>query len=330
MIPTDKLVDTYHEVAVFVCNSVNGFETGPLPVIEALACGVPVLTRSVGVIPDIFNGRNMLVRAGAVEDMNDLENELRDLMENPERRNKLRQYGWETAKRRDAHKMARMYYRLYTKTISDKPLVSVIMPICNPKESITEVLAAALNQDYSNYEIVVADSSEQPYESLFRKVRDTVKIPIKYMRIKRNGDYTLAKARNEAIIAADGKMLVFCDDRLAMEENAVRTFASGLAPKMWLWGTKDHYEKGFVENFSAVGRQELIDIGMFCERINEYGGMTQEIRTRAEKNSFAFQRAVCNAKVVAKSSHKDNKRQQIVHMKTRCWEMYGDKNEEDD
>jgi len=95
-----------------------------------------------------------------------------------------------------------------------------------------------------------------------------------------------------------------------------------------LWGSKDNYEKGFVENFSSVGRQGLIDIGMFCERIDSYGGMTQEVRTRAERNGFNFQRALVNANAISKSTKKPNKKQSIIDMKTRIFKMYDSVDEE--
>ena len=322
-IEDEELLKSYYESAVYVCNSVDNFETGPLPILEAMACGVPVLTRNVGLVPDLYDGKNMVVRKGQVADTDDLEKELKELIENRERCKKLRIAGWETVKRKPAEKFARYYSSLYYRTFSEKPLVSIIMPICNRGLEVSDTIMAALDQDYPNYELVIADSSDNPIESVIRKIKNVSKIPIKYIRIKRQKDeYTLAKARNEAIIEAQGSILVFCDDRLVIEPNTISTFVSGYYPKQWLWGTKDHYEKGFVENFSSTGRRELIDGGMFNERIDIYGGMTQEIKERFERQGFVFQRAACNANCIIKSSSKFRKKDDVIKMKYKLFKMY--------
>src|SRR5690606_11371299 len=100
-------------------------------------------------------------------------------------------------------------------------------------------------------------------------------VPIKYIHFPHRGTYTLAEARNLGVIEASGDLLVFCDDRIQMEDNAVTEFATYMKPKTWAWGVKDDVVKGFVENFSCVRRDDLISGGMFCERVQWYGGMSQ-------------------------------------------------------
>ena len=42
---TDKEVKKgYHNCAVHLCNSIDNFESGTLPILESMACGTPVLT----------------------------------------------------------------------------------------------------------------------------------------------------------------------------------------------------------------------------------------------------------------------------------------------
>jgi glycosyltransferase involved in cell wall biosynthesis/GT2 family glycosyltransferase len=52
MIPHDEMVDFYAEIDVFVCSS--EIEGTPNPVLESLACGVPVISTDVGIVPDAF------------------------------------------------------------------------------------------------------------------------------------------------------------------------------------------------------------------------------------------------------------------------------------
>ncbi|MGA2911466.1 MAG: hypothetical protein ABSE17_02410 [Candidatus Levyibacteriota bacterium] len=99
---------------------------------------------------------------------------------------------------------------------------------------------------------------------------------IKYIYFDRKGTYSLAQARNRAVIEADGQILVFCDDRLRLAKNAINIFATYSRPKAWIWGEKDGVAKGFVENFSSVKREDLIRHGMFNERVQWYGGMTKK------------------------------------------------------
>src|SRR5690606_35249118 len=96
--------------------------------------------------------------------------------------------------------------------------------------------------------------------------------------------YGLARARNQAIMEAEGKWLWFVDDRMLPEQDALELFYERRTHDLWLYGVKDGVEKSFVENFSFVHRHDLALIGSFNERITQYGGTTQEVRTRWERN----------------------------------------------
>lgn len=153
---TDEQVrDAYKEMSVLVCNSVDEFESGTLPILEAMASGVPVLTRNIGLVPDIYNERNLVVRNGQQEDVGDLKWELKTLMENKERRLDLREAGWQTIKNMSAEKSARQYAWIYNKVMFNEPLVSVIIPTYNKKEQVIEILKSLSNQNYENIEAVV-------------------------------------------------------------------------------------------------------------------------------------------------------------------------------
>lgn len=320
----EQLRDLYYSTAVHVCNSVDDFESGTLPILEAMACGCPVLTRDIGHVPDLFNGENMSVRKGQPDDMDDLKTHLEEIVENRSWRMKMREKAWETVKNRTGERMARQFSQLYYKVAHDRPLVSVIVPTFDRPDTLIDCLAHVVTQKYTNLEIVVADSGNTQVEQIIRKFRNNTKIPIKYIRFENNGEYTLLKARNLAVMEAEGEFLVFCDDRLAMENTAIDVMAENLQRNTWVWGIKDGYRKGFVENFSAVRREDFIAGGMFNERIDGYGGCTQEIRERFEKRQgFAFIPVEANAKAISKSSSKHNKKESIWQSKLKLWKLYG-------
>lgn len=51
-IPHHAMVDFYNEIDVYVCASM--IEGTPNPVLESMACGVPVITTDVGIVPQLF------------------------------------------------------------------------------------------------------------------------------------------------------------------------------------------------------------------------------------------------------------------------------------
>lgn len=325
-ITDSQLKEVYHNSAIHVCNSVDNFESGTLPILESMATGVPVLTRSVGHVPDLYNGKNMVIREESQEDVDSLTKQLKDLMENKEWRNKLRDYAWQTVKNRPIERMARMYSKLWYQVLEDKrPLVSIIMPVFDNHESFIKSLAHASVQDYGNIEIVVVDSGDNSARSVVDKFKRKIKMPIKFIRFENEGKYTLPKARNLGVMESEGEILVFCDQRIAMKKDAVTKFVKKIQNKKWLWGVKDGVAKGFVENFSCVRRDDFIAGGMFNERIDSYGGTTQEVRTRFEsKQGFAFELIdEAQAHGIAKSGSKWNKKEQVMQSKLKLFKLYG-------
>lgn len=323
---TDEILkEVYYKSAIHVCNSVDGYESGTLPILEAMACGVPVMTRSIGHVPDLYSGSNMDVRMGTQNDLDDIKTHLQNLMENKQYRISMREKAWETVKNRDDRRMAldiqKLYYKLYK---PEHKLVSVIIPTKDNPEAFAQSLLGAIEQDYQNLEIVISDSGDYPSKKIVNEVRKHTEIPIKYIEFSSRGTYTLAEARNRAVIEADGQILVFCDDRIKMKPNAVSVFASYYRPKSWLWGTKDGVGKGFVENFSCVGRHDLIRLGMFNERMQWYGGMSQEIRERFEKSNgidFIFMQEA-EALSIKRSKSKNSRREDIIDAKNLIYKLY--------
>lgn len=328
-ITDEELRDWYYKSDVLVCNSIDDFESGPLPVLEAMACGTPVLTRNVGQIPDIYDGKNMVVRKGDPDNLVDLADELKNLMESPEQRRRIREKAWQSIKTRSDRKMAWEFCNLYYQVIrkkekESKGWVSIIIPTFDRPEALSKCLFAAATQDYPTKEIIVVDSGNKSAEPIITELRKHTEAPVKYIRFDNKGDYTLAKARNIGVVEAQGEFLVFCDDRIIMEEDAVKCFAQNRAKRTWLWGVKDGVLKGFVENFSCIDREELILRGAFNERVDCYGGMSQEIRTRMERGGIDFKYIkTAKASTSCKSGARFKKKDEIIRAKFMLFKLYG-------
>lgn len=318
----EAVKQAYYESAVHVCNSADNFESGTQPMLEAMACGVPVLSREVGHTRDFYNGSNIVLRKGAKDDMEDLKKELGELMENEPRRLNIREAGWETVKNYSDRDMAREVNKLIYKTYTAAKWVSVIIPTFDRPDNLLRVLASVEAQDYQATEIIVVDSGNESVEPLVLKFREMTRRPVKYIRFENKGEYTLAKARNLGVQKSLGEILVFLDDRLVMENDAISEFVKYSRSKTWLYGVKDDSPKAFVENFSCVYKEVITGMGLFNERVDVYGGQTQDIKTRAELNQISFDcLKSAKAKSISKSG-KAKKRADIIRAKQILREFY--------
>lgn len=323
-ISDDQLRELYYVATVHVCNSQDNFESGTLPILEAMLCGVPVLTRNVGHVPDLYNGENLRILQYFPEDSEAIQGELEQLLFDKKALDELRDKAWQTAKTRSFERRAYMYQRLYREVLfPDQQSVSVIMPVNDNPNLARKSLEAIQQQTYKNIEVIIADdNAEEPNGQLAADFATYVNFPVRYMHTGKDNEYGLARARNEAVVEATGDILVFCDQRIVMNPDAIETFVSNLKKRHWLYGYKGA-RKEFVENFSCVYRRDLIYAGMFNERINRYGGMSQEIRERIREQGMKTE-YVETAKAVAigKSSNRNRKRADIIKMKNRLAKLY--------
>lgn len=340
-ISDEKLRELYYQSTIHVCNSVDGFESGTMPILESMLCGVPVLTRRIGHVPDLYNEENMVIYEGNNEDTIAIRHELERMLLDPKKLEEMRGKAWNTAKTRNFERRAYEYQRLYRKVLSDKPSVSVIVPINDNPEVIRACLNAIANQDYPNLEIIICDdlgSQDDPRHincKLARNFAKTVSFPVRYIytagieevdawdsEFVEIYDYGLARARNQGIIEATGDIVVFCDQRQIMAPNCVTELVNSLIPRTWVYGNKGRANPDFVENLSAIYRSEIITAGMFCERITQYGGMTQEVRSRTRKQGIKHVYVEsAKATPMGKSSNRNTKKLDIIKSKNTLFKM---------
>lgn len=328
--------DFYHDIDVYVGFSTPGRETGPLGLLEAMASGTPVLTTPSGVAADICEDQeNSIVTA--FENYQDLKNNLRMLVNNPELREKIRRNAWQTVKNYNVKLRAWEYEKAYHSVFDPVyPLVSVIIPCYNAKENVLKILNNLANDNYPHLEAVVSDdgSIDGTMEAVKEWADHQTKLIVKIVKTMEpftfapeHKTYNLAKARNLAVIEAHGEYLMFCDSRMLPDPNAVTTFFSNLCErpkeeKIWLFGNKGTGKRTFVENFSFIRRKQFIEAGMFNERIDRYGGMSQECRQRFLSQGFKM---ILEEGAIAEQmsgSHMNSKRRSdIIAMKLKLWKM---------
>ena len=325
----------YRDLTCYVGFSDDDYEEGTLELLEAMSCGVPVVTTPSGVARDICkDGHNcLLVEFGDIEG---LKVAIKRITTDSELRKKLRKNAWDTVRNMTEEKMAYEYSTLYHKVYKpDSPLASVIVPTYNRGKNVVEILRAIKNQTYPHIETIICDdnSTDGTIKEVLKFSANNPEMTIKVVATGKDG-YNLAMARNMGAIVAEGKSLIFIDSRLKPDENAVMflaeavenasALAAGGTKKVWFFGNKGSNKMSFVENFSSVSRELFMNFGMMNERIDSYGGLSQEIRTRWNKQggqTLYIENAM--AEEQTKASSVDKRRESIREMKFRLFKMYG-------
>lgn len=314
----EELRAMYYEAGVHVCNSIDNFESGTMPILESIYCGVPVITRKIGHVPD-FADDSIVINDHDSEDVDHLVDIIDKLLCDTKKLENMRQQAWYSIKHINPERRAYMYQRLYRELLDDEP-VSVIVPVAGKEEVTRENLTAIANQTYKNVEIIVIDDGEVDQKKNIMDFADTVSIPVRYIRLGGKG-YNLAKARNMGVVQATSDILVFADQRMILEPDCIETFVKNIKPNTWLYGNKG-VKKEFVENLSCIYRNDFVRFGMFNERINMYGGLSQETRVRARHQGINIE-FIENAKATprGKSSNKRIKKYEIMQMKNMLFKI---------
>lgn len=327
--PDDEQVNIYHQMAVYVGNSSDNIEEGTLGLLEAMACGIPVVTTRSGEAADIIkDGENGIL----VDFDNDesLKNGIERMMQAD--RNAIREKAWHTVRVMNEEVMARKYEKVYYALAFPKDLVSVIIPTCK-RDTIGKVLDGYARQTYSPIEIIVVDDSgySQDVESdsiTMRAVeswkRQNPNITLK-LKVTGFSGYGLAMARNIGIFEASGHYIVFSDDRFIPDSDAVERFVNRIKQEKnpcAVWGDKGAGRRDFIENFFIIRKKDIVNAGMFNERINEYGGQSQEIRERLHSLGYALIfEPLAKSEPLFGTHNRSSKRYQLVRMKTKLWKL---------
>lgn len=214
-------------------------------------------------------------------------------------------------------------------------ILSVVIPTCNRYEVALQNVANIMRQRLKSFEVIVCDDSDKSYKSSncqeFCKKIKLMNSQYHYCaRFREDGskEYGLARARNIGALESRGEALLFLDDRITpVSDDAFEVMHSTLMSrerKTWVFGDKGSGKRIFVENFSAVRRSDLIESGMFCERVDQYGGATREIIARMTAQGFSFLYVPsAQARPICQSSGWDRKPEQIKNMDSLIVKMWG-------
>ena len=90
-------------------------------------------------------------------------------------------------------------------SVTNSPMVSVVIPTYNRASWIGTTLSSVLNQTYQNFEIIVVDDGSTDDTSKVVKLFPSVQ----YVLLNRN--YGVSKTRNEGLALAKGRYICFLD-----------------------------------------------------------------------------------------------------------------------
>ncbi len=119
-------------------------------------------------------------------------------------------------------------------------MISIIIPVYNQADKISECLDGILNQSYKNFEIIVVNDGSK--DNIF-EVLDKYKDKIKSVNQENGGSNP---ARNRGAKEARGDYLIFCDADIILEPTALEIMLKTLEEKpeasfaysSFFWGKK--------------------------------------------------------------------------------------------
>jgi tetratricopeptide (TPR) repeat protein/glycosyltransferase involved in cell wall biosynthesis len=223
----------YHNSSCYICAS--EMEGTPNPALEALACGLPVISTRVGNMPEIIvDGYNGYLIERTLEDIVKAINTLKtaNLEEMSENARKSIINGWtwkdkinkyETMFNDVAHTIKQKSNHNVNKA-QRSPLVSVILPTHNRPEMLATAISSILTQTMQSFEIIVINDAGTDVLPALEKF--TGKGNIRH--IVHDSNQGLAAARNTGIRAARGKYIAYLDDDDIFYPNHLETLTGFL------------------------------------------------------------------------------------------------------
>lgn len=140
----------------------------------------------------------------------------------------------------------------------NKPIVSVVVPVYNAEQFLSECIESVLRQSYRNIQLVLIDDSSTDDSGRICQQYTKQDNRIHYIRQGNNGG--VCKARNTGINKANGKYICFMDADDFIEEDYIERYVSLMEQKQVpvIYGQLKYYQDG-----KYLSRPRRINEGMY-------------------------------------------------------------------
>ncbi len=180
--------------------------------------------------------------------------------------------------------------------------LSVITPTHDRMAMLERALAALEGQTFQDFELVVAvDGSTDGTVAMLEAFRRRAAFTVVVVVLAQGGQ---ARARNAAIRAASGQVVVFMDDDLVLEPQTLARHAAfhEVYPNDIAVGPVTNASDGRVDwprvptwmNLTgmnvSVSRAALLEVGSFDETFSGYGGEDLDLGIRLERGGHKYRR----------------------------------------
>lgn len=116
MIPHEKMPEYYNSIDVYICASKT--EGTPAPVLEAMACGIPIISTDVGIVPEAFGEKQKeFIMEERTKEC--LKSKLKKLIENKEYFEELSKENLEQIKKWDWKTISLQYKEFFDENLKD-------------------------------------------------------------------------------------------------------------------------------------------------------------------------------------------------------------------
>lgn len=141
----------------------------------------------------------------------------------------------------------------------DRPRISIVVPLYNtPETYLTQMIESVQNQSYTNWELCLADASNQEQVGEHVKKYQQTDARIKYQKLEKNGG--IAENTNEAIKLAAGSYIGLLDHDDLLAPNALYEIVSAITVPEKIVQSGVHWET-YNQKWDEVSSFQLEEKG---------------------------------------------------------------------